>query len=255
MIPKIIHHIAPKDQDKWHPMWLPCYNSWLSTHTDFKFMRWGDREDIDYAVRTFVPEFFDFYNELPLHISKIDFARLAILYEFGGIYADMDLFCYKQFIENIDLPINFLQSRFEIQSYQNSLLVCEKKHYLIYELLKFIVYTFNLPFVKQVRENLKFNSDLKNGFVLNTTGPGVLGEFYRYQGHTKQIGILDKNLYDPELSHYDETLFTKHLTTGLWGNDNDSALNKDYFTWVCNETFRQKCEFEFSEYDFYRKYK
>ena len=256
MIPKIIHHIAPEDQNKWHPLWQPCYSSWFITHpAEFEFKRWDDRDGIDYAVRTFVPEFYIFYKKLPIHISKIDFARLAILYEYGGIYADMDIFCYKQFYKDVRAPLNFLQSRFENHSYQNSLIVCEKKHPLIYALMKFIIYTFETPFVRKVCEDLKTNPELINGFVLNTTGPGVLGEFYRHTNCGDQIGILNKKFYDPELGHYDETIFTKHLTTGVWGKDNHMMFDTMYFKKLCMETFKQKCKFEFNEFDFFKKYK
>jgi hypothetical protein len=33
-IPKIIHHIAPKDKSRWHDTWEPCLQSWLKLKLD-----------------------------------------------------------------------------------------------------------------------------------------------------------------------------------------------------------------------------
>jgi hypothetical protein len=38
----ILHQIAPKCEDNWHPIWKQCRTSWLNNYTEL--MLWGDEE-------------------------------------------------------------------------------------------------------------------------------------------------------------------------------------------------------------------
>lgn len=40
MISKIIHHIAPENKNRWHPLWQRCYDSWKEQFIDFEFILW-----------------------------------------------------------------------------------------------------------------------------------------------------------------------------------------------------------------------
>jgi mannosyltransferase OCH1-like enzyme len=102
-IPKIIHHIAPKDTKKQHPIWKICYNSWLKQfpEPEYKHMMWNDG-DIDNLVKNNFPQHWNLYTSFPFHILKIDFSRLCILYRYGGIYADMDMYCYQNFYSDLN---------------------------------------------------------------------------------------------------------------------------------------------------------
>ena len=94
----IIHHIAPENKSSWHPLWIKCYESWKKVFGNkFEFKLWNDKEDIDRLVKNKYNKFYDIYRSFPAHIMKIDFARLCILHSYGGIYSDMDVFCYKDF--------------------------------------------------------------------------------------------------------------------------------------------------------------
>ena len=108
---KLIHHTAPSNRNDWHPLWIRCHHSWVNNHSGFEFQLWKD-EDLDTFVNEKFPQYSKVYNNLPAHILKIDFARYCFLYEQGGIYADMDMYCYKSFYDELESDFTIIQSEF-----------------------------------------------------------------------------------------------------------------------------------------------
>jgi hypothetical protein len=101
-IPKIIHQIAPADKSRWHPIWEKCYPTWQKHFPEFEHKMWNDGNDIDNFVRDYYPQYLEKYLKFEKHISRIEFVRFCLLHHFGGIYADMDMFCYRNFEDYID---------------------------------------------------------------------------------------------------------------------------------------------------------
>lgn len=95
-IPKIIHQMAPADKSKWHAIWHKCHATWQNQFSDFVHMMWTD-EAIDDLIKSRVPSFYDAFKQYPANIYRFDAARYFILYFYGGIYADMDTECVKNF--------------------------------------------------------------------------------------------------------------------------------------------------------------
>ena len=62
-IPKIIHHIAPQDSSRWHPLWARCRQSWLDQFAGFEFRLWNDADDIDELVRSEYPQYWQLYQD------------------------------------------------------------------------------------------------------------------------------------------------------------------------------------------------
>ena len=109
-IPKIIHHIAPEDQKRWHPIWVDCYNSWKTNflENEYQYILWNDDNDIDSLIKNDYSQYWETYKNLPLHTQKIDFARIAILHKYGGIFTDMDVYCYQNFYEELTIKDCYL---------------------------------------------------------------------------------------------------------------------------------------------------
>jgi mannosyltransferase OCH1-like enzyme len=209
MIPKIIHQIAPKNRGKWHPVWNTCHSSWKG---DYTFILWNDSDEIDNFIKETFPERFDFYQSLPLHIMKLDYVRYALLYEYGGIYADMDVYFYEDFYENLKSsicllePMTFLPDTNQVimqclmaSSAKNSFWLscmneCEKK-------------TF-------VPENVVYSEQ-----VMKNTGPGFLYEMYLKYHQLHEIQLLPSKYYHPSPVDYYEGMKTKHMKTQIWGSE------------------------------------
>lgn len=91
MIPKIIWQtykdkIPPKDSI------LPI-KSWLTKNEDYEWYYFDDVKCEAFIRDHFSKEFIDMYISLPYGVMKSDAWRIAILYIYGGIYADLDTFC------------------------------------------------------------------------------------------------------------------------------------------------------------------
>ena len=96
-IPKILHFIWLGDQ-QYHPHYLFFLQSWFQNYPDFIFCFWNDTN--------LIPLFnqYSFDNSLT-QAQKADICRYEILYQYGGIYVDADVYSIKnleEIIENID---------------------------------------------------------------------------------------------------------------------------------------------------------
>lgn len=129
-IPKIIHQTAPRDQSKWNPIWKSCQETWKKNFPDYEYRMWDD-EDLDNLIKTKYEWFYPTYSSYKKKINRIDAARYFILYEYGGIYADMDFECLKNFELLIpDGKACAAESPWneEREKYQNALMISPPKH-------------------------------------------------------------------------------------------------------------------------------
>lgn len=84
---------SKKEEDV--PEKLSSYSGkWKKLHPDYEYHLLDD-EDLRNKVKDIVPEYLDLYDSFSKIIEKVDFARYAILYGYGGIYADMDTYPIK----------------------------------------------------------------------------------------------------------------------------------------------------------------
>lgn len=219
MIPKIIHHLAPRDKNKWHPIWEPCYESWKEQFDGFIFKMWND-EDLDPLIDEFFPEYSKVKHIKP-SIIKIDFIRFCILYKFGGIYADMDVFCYNNFYKELNNKVNLVQSPAgstkEVVS--NCLMISEPEH-IFFKLCAELAY----------EKIIKLTTDsLTDDEIMSIAGPYLLSDIQLYGNYKiDEVSILPFNQYNPHYTSYDESYFTKHMMSGQWATNNKSK--EEYLT-------------------------
>jgi len=157
-VPRIIHQTAPSDEKKWNPVWKLCQESWKRNFPQWEYKMWTD-EDLDTLIRTKYAWFYTIYSNYPKKIMRIDAARYFILYDQGGIYADMDFECVKNFEHVIPQGLAFAaETPFGTfgEVYQNALMGSPEKH----------------EFWIRVFEDLVDHS--KEPDVLQATGPEVI---------------------------------------------------------------------------------
>jgi len=125
-IPKIIHQTAPGDISKWHEIWPKCQESWTRNFPDWEYKMWTD-EDLDQFMRVYYPDYYEMYRGYNMNIKRIDAARYFILREYGGIYADMDFECIRNFESELPMDkVSVAESAFEGEGFQNALMVSPK---------------------------------------------------------------------------------------------------------------------------------
>lgn len=98
-IPKIMHYVWINKNNPYINVEIPEKNkkylqTWKTQNPDFKFMFWSGKDIYD-LISSKYPQHLEWYKNLPLTISKCDFARMVIVNSIGGVYCDLDFFCRK----------------------------------------------------------------------------------------------------------------------------------------------------------------
>ena len=219
-IPKIIHQTAPADRSKWHPIWSQCQKSWRDQFPDWEYKMWTD-EDLDDFMRTKYDWFYPTWKGYDQKIKRIDSARYFIMYEYGGLYADMDFECVRSFEHKIPQDrVSIAESPWKNDGrgeiYQNALMISPARHEFWETVFK------KLAAAKAVPD------------VLFATGPRIIMSAVDDYG-VRSINILPHKEFAPE---YDDDefkpiyqsgrktlindgpksgIFTRHYSTAVWG--------------------------------------
>jgi mannosyltransferase OCH1-like enzyme len=165
-VSKIIHQTAPADKSRWNPIWFECQKTWKEKFPDYEYKLWTD-EDLDEFIKEKFAWFYPTFKSYDQNIKRIDSARYFILYEYGGIYADMDYECIENFEKNLPMgKVSIAEGKFIdhpifSEKYQNALMASPPKH----------------PFWNYVIKSLFANKSVDH--VLFSTGPNVILEAVR----------------------------------------------------------------------------
>lgn len=232
MIPKIIHQTGPADKNIWHPLWTLCHQSWLEHFNDFTHTFWTD-EDLDNLVQQSYPTYYSLYQSFPLHIMRIDFARFCILHRFGGIYADLDMFCYKPFFSELNQGVHLIENPCGNDIFENSLMCSDAGNSFWLECMEQSLKRFNYikeKFPRYIQDAAVINSTfltskLRPTIVFYLSGTNLLSNVAT--NTITPIYILPGCVYNNNIISYDPEFRTKHLHTGIWGKE-DIELVKDY---------------------------
>jgi hypothetical protein len=250
MIPKIIHQTAPTNTDNWHPLWLKCSQSWRDCYPDFEHKIWNDKE-IDILVKQSYPKYWEIYNKFPVHIMKIDFVRFCFLHKFGGIYADMDVFCYKNFFKELDEEVYLLENPMGNDSIENSIMISRPDHPFWIECMDLCLERYEytkikhpeyLEHTKVVSSDKNFGRILRPYLVFFITGTNLISTAFR--NTELSIDTLPGIYYNNNDISYHPEYKTKHIHTGLWGKENIKITSEH------NELRNIPVD----EYDFYTDY-
>ena len=102
--PYHIHQIFFYETDEKIPIDLAlARHSWVDKNPNFKYTLWNSTMALD-LIKFKFPELLPLYNSYSHWVRRADVARYVILYEYGGVYVDMDIGCRGR----IDVLINSL---------------------------------------------------------------------------------------------------------------------------------------------------
>lgn len=222
MIPKIIHHIAPNKRTTWHPVWQKCYESWLKEYPDpeYKHMLWNDTWDLDNLVKFHLPQHYPRFSHIKRHIVKIDFCKAVMVYVYGGMYVDMDFFCFENFYKDLKKQVILSESSYNhSETIQNAIFGAVKHH------------PFTMSYINDMMKNIKEMKDPGGDeYVLNVVGPRALSKSYSNQRNnfSGQFQVLPCAMYNPHLDTITKhvknpstthSIKCAHFMTGIWGRD------------------------------------
>lgn len=89
MIPQIIWQTHECDYQDLPDLYKSNSQTWKDGFPDWEY-RYSSSVDRDNFVEEFFPEYLQIFRHIRPGIYKADFWRYLVLYQFGGLYADMD---------------------------------------------------------------------------------------------------------------------------------------------------------------------
>jgi len=182
--PKIIHqtykdiHI-PED-------WKISQTMWKKMHPDYQYMFWTDL-DIRNYIKINYPEFLELHDSYKYNIQRADMIRYFILYDFGGIYSDLDIY-----------PIENIESHLTDDLSDADVLVVNSGNVNSYLTNSFMISKIKAPIWKFVHEKLKEKKPIfaigKHFSIMYTTGPIMLTNVF--WNHKKLFKLLPINKFN-----------------------------------------------------------
>ena len=262
---KIIHHIAPENKFSWHPVWDRCRGSFINNSPNYEHKLWNDEEDIDRIVFDHYKEFWNLYTRFPHHIMKIDFARLCILHRHGGIYADMDYYCYRNFEQYLTKENMFIENTSELYTnaaYENCLMASKSRSNFFYTLMKNTKHCFILYKDMFNTVSKDWRSYDNEYAVNNTTGSGMLSGCIKSYGQHFSIGKFPADVFNQNPIVFNNELIGRHLHSLLWGkeylnhNSRECFIIKKGNIWNCSSEFIEieRSAHKWKDFDFYKNY-
>lgn len=202
-IPKIIHQVWINDTFLGNPKkdvpekWKKSIESWKTYHPDWVHILWTDDMVLSYLSQ-YHPDIIEHYKNYEYLIQRADMIRYFILYDYGGVYCDLDLYPTK----NID---NYIFGNFDIFVYEagpnNSIsnaFMISPKGSLIMKEIQSKIKDSNIPwfcFGKHLKVMFSTGPNFLYNILLNTIYPYIIFPrkiFYPYS--VSEDKLLNENI-------------------------------------------------------------
>lgn len=199
MTPKIIHQIWYQGVDKIPQNLQNNSNKIINLHKNWKYMIWDNNSIKKYFKNNH--RILTTYNKLKYLHQKVDFMKYCILYNFGGVYMDMDINALKSLdqlvkqYENYEcilsgINLNVMESYALCRNNKcinNGIIISQQKS------------NFMLALINEICKNNKCQIyDLNKSICINrTTGPLLITKIYNNYENKSQIKILHYSYFEP----------------------------------------------------------
>jgi len=121
-----------------------CMSSWKKYNQGHKFIYMGDVLCEKFIEQYFERDFFEMYMSLPVGVMKADVWRVAVVYVFGGIYADLDTECRAPIEEWIGSSSKLVAAvENQTGALGNFVFAATPRHPALYNVLKTFLELFN----------------------------------------------------------------------------------------------------------------
>jgi hypothetical protein len=193
-IPKVVHHIYKEDlsqanRDLWlNKIWYQSYLAWKTQfpEPEYQHIFWSDDKG-DGFFKANCSKHWDMYQGLSVEIEKADVLRYCLLWQLGGIYADLDYEPLQNFYHRLKPgEVHLVQSPYPHESVQNSLMASPKAHpfwddlmaHVALQASKFQKRNNSIGTLQRERSYYLMDAEKVTGEdVLATSGPRVLSSF------------------------------------------------------------------------------
>lgn len=143
MIPKIIWQTYKTSTPPL--IFLDSVHTWLIKNPEYKWYYFDDDKCQQFIRDHFNDEFYKMYTSLPIGVMKADVWRVAVVYTYGGVYADLDTTCIKpitDWVKDKDLVVGVETEHGSINNY---VFAASPKHPALYTVLEEFLNIYNSP--------------------------------------------------------------------------------------------------------------
>ena len=202
-----------------NPLFLSSMNKYLEIihknnmnndrNFNYEYKLWDD-DDCNNLIAKY-PEF-NYYHDVRYKIMKVDIIRFLILFEYGGIYSDLDVIPRIDNFDFILSPINCdkIYVAQYINKYHNLfdieiLMTGFTRNKLLYDYLKYI------PSQIEEKNNIDIYKKWKIRYIFQTTGPRSFNRFIKPKKYNDYVKSLDTILLEENIKITDDINIPKHL--------------------------------------------
>jgi mannosyltransferase OCH1-like enzyme len=193
-IPKIIHQIWAGGES------LPNIlkelgETWKERHPQWEYILWSESNILSFIIKYF-PGYLDLYHSFYYDIQRWDAIRYLIMYKIGGMYVDFDYEC----LENVAPLLAGKTCAFAMEPdihaklfnkatvFNNALMASVPAHVFMKKAIERV-------FSEKI---LQYDNTFdKREYVLNTTGPWMLGELYNEFEDKNSIYLIPAKFVSP----------------------------------------------------------
>jgi len=183
--------------------WQLAQASCQKLHEDYEYKLWTD-EDAEQLIATKYPWFLKTFQSYPHGIQRADALRYFVLYEYGGIYIDLDIACKERL--DFLLQYDFVAPKTTPIGVSNDIMVAKQHD------------PFTLRLIQKLRAWNKWLV-IKYATVMFSTGPMFVTIQYALHGAGKGLAVLPPDLYSHQCF--------KHIQGSSWHGSDGRAI-----TWV-----------------------
>jgi len=215
MIPRIIHQTW-KDRHIPRP-WEGSAESWKRHHPGWTYRFWTDEELRD-LIRQRFPRFLRIYDRYPFPIQRVDAARYALLYEYGGVYSDLDILCNRSLEPLRGYEVVIPET--DPVGYSNDLMLASRRHSFFRYLMEGLVSAERINRVPLLPCYPK---------VMLSTGSLYLTVRLRRYASRQEISIMPPRLYGSRAS---SVAYVTHTEGNSWHRWDGKLIRKLYGLFV-----------------------
>lgn len=219
-----------------------CAESWRTHNPEWDYVFLDDSQ-LSTIIKKINPKIYNKYENSPLPIKKFDAYRYAYIYEFGGIYVDIDILCHKSIDSLISQRTGILFQEYPCEEtflgseniwrgkvITNSIFYFKPKD----KFLKRLLYDLeNYTDILNKDIILKDSSDYNNLSVIVETGPLFLTKtFNKYKSLNSHVFVETHNKFE----HYSKNSRQQMTKRGnILVNSNSYGTHLNVGSWVLGE--------------------
>lgn len=164
-------------------LYISNSKTWIENFPDWDY-RYSSSKDREIFIEEFYPQYLKLYKAIQPGIYKADFWRYLVIYEFGGLYADIDSIYSPNFLEK-DNPIDFTKdinvSINMKHGYPNAWIFAKPKNDIIFKVIE--------EMVLQCKK-LQKNEIVPDAMWVHATGPNMYTRIINYNIDSVYLAVF-----------------------------------------------------------------